>query len=91
MLVPLPMLHLCKIITWPHLKKGAWEIGQRRKDNMNFGKYQQSLIRNRGYDSRDGCYRFISETGAKHLILHRVGDRWLLMMWTLKIVRHLGL
>ena len=66
----------------------------KKKDNMDIGEHQPSLIRNGGYDflcvSRDGCYKFISEVGARHLILYTVGDRWLLMMWTLKIVRRLG-
>lgn len=66
----------------------------KKKDNMDIGEHQPSLIRNRGYDflcvSRDGCCKFISEVGARHLILYTVGDRWLLMMWTLKIVRRLG-
>lgn len=93
-LFTLPMFHLCGIITGPPLRKEVWGIGQRGKDNTDFGEHQQSLIRDRGYDfwcvSRDRCYKFISEIGVRHLILHMVGDQWLLMMWTFKIIRHLG-
>lgn len=93
-LVTLPILHLCEIITCLPLRKETWEIGQRRKDNTDFGEHQQSLIRNRGYDfrcvSRDGCYKFINEIEARHLILHTVGGPWLSMVWALKIVSCLG-
>lgn len=78
-LVTLPILHLCEIITCLPLRKETWEIGQRRKDNTDFGEHQQSLIRNRGYDfrcvSRDGCYKLISEIEARHLIFTH--SRWL--------------